>query len=312
MPQRGPSPTGKHNLIAIRWPCMTTNRMLLSIFGLWRGGKEPYTLKVADCVSARVEQIEAWTPAHDHKSEPAGRPPTLAATWVRQAENHTKMFGSACGLEHVAERMTCIHKLRELNEQDEATWSLPFVSDLFEELVGVWCEGVRKGRRRLCRQLGTDTPRPDDLKLIGLSPKADGSPNFTFPDVFDLESATGYFQTVVVPLMDRKLTRLLSQQLHSVEQKKPPRKTGGPKKGEEEETAAEDKLGGDKAYPAGRRISGAEATTSLQQAPRDPETKTVLCWDYSTHAGCQRGSECGTSTNPYLASASFTTPSSCK
>ena len=72
----------KHELGLIKWPVLITN----------------------DCATARVEQIENWSPPTEHKLEARSKAPTTFLTWLRCAENSIKVFGSAYGLEHVQEK----------------------------------------------------------------------------------------------------------------------------------------------------------------------------------------------------------------
>ena len=46
----------KHELGLIKWPVLITNRVALSIAGLWWGGTESFRLLASDCATARVEQ----------------------------------------------------------------------------------------------------------------------------------------------------------------------------------------------------------------------------------------------------------------
>ena len=93
-----------------------TNRLALSIAGLWWGGEESYTLLAADCATAKAEQVEAWTPPTDHRLEQRSKAPAAFLTWLRYAENAVKVFGSAYGLEHVPERLAFLSFLRRGRE----------------------------------------------------------------------------------------------------------------------------------------------------------------------------------------------------
>ncbi|CAE7264558.1 unnamed protein product, partial [Symbiodinium microadriaticum] len=90
------------DVYAVRIPqhqaILITNRVALSIAGLWWGGTENFTLLASDCATARVEQIENWSPPTEHKIEARSKPPTTFLTWLRYAENSIKVFGSAYGL----------------------------------------------------------------------------------------------------------------------------------------------------------------------------------------------------------------------
>ena len=305
----------KHELGLIKWPVLITNRVALSISGLWWGGTESFTLLAADCATARVEQIENWSPPTEHKLEARGKAPTTFLTWLRYAENSIKVFGSAYGLEHVQERNKFLQALREAHEEDENAFPFAYCGQLFEEMTAVWCEEIRESRRRLCAKLGTENPRLEDFKLVALSPSTTGQANFQFPRVWDLADPAGYYQRVILPRQNKAMARLLNKQLHDhvTKEKRPDhRKTAGPTgasnplpaDGPSLEAEDPDKAGraprlalrpdpnkaGDasKAYPAGKRLSPAEVKRSIQHAPQCPKTKKPICWDAACHIGCHR------------------------
>ena len=305
----------KHELGLINWPVLITNRVALSIAGLWWGGTESFTLLAADCATARVEQIENWSPPTEHKLEACSKAPTTFLTWLRYAENSIKVFGSAYGLEHVQERNKFLQALREAHEEDENAFPFAYCVQLFEEMTAVWCEEIRESRRRLCAKLGTENPRLEDFKLVALSPSSTGQANFQFPRVWDLADPAGYYQRVILPRQNKAMARLLNKQLHDhvTKEKRPDhRKTAGPTgapnpvttDGPSLEAEDPDKAGraprlalrsdpnkageASKAYPAGKRLSPAEVKRSIQHAPQCPKTKKPICWDAACHIGCHR------------------------
>ena len=148
----------KHNLQLIKWPARIMNRVALSIGGLWWGGDDSYTLMAADCLTAKADQIQGWTPPNKHKIKPRVKLPATVLNWLRQAENAVRVFGSAYGLEHVPERMAFLEALREAHEDDENAYPADYCIRLFEELSTVWCEQVRESRRNLCARMGTENP----------------------------------------------------------------------------------------------------------------------------------------------------------
>ena len=150
--------------------------------------------------------------------ESRSKPPASFLTWLRYAENHTRVFGAVYGVEHMSERFAFLKALQEAHEEDEHAYPTAYCIKLFEELNAVWSEQVRD-------------PRMEDLKLIALVPGPDGNPNFRFPRVWDLKDPAGYFQQVVVPRQERALNRLLHRQLHDAttkEKREGNRKTAGP------------------------------------------------------------------------------------
>jgi len=195
--------------------------------------------------------------------------------------------------------------LKEAHEEDEHAFPASYCIELFEELVAAWCEELRESRRKLCAALGTENPRLEDLKLYALAPGKDGTANFQFPRIWDLSDPEGYYQSVVVPRQQRQMSRLLHKQLHDHNLKQ--KKTAGmsdlpdenadksgkaPKLNLKEEEAGGAALVGKGAYPAGKRLTPAEASRSIEHAPKDPKTSKPICWDAATHMGCPKGAKC--------------------
>ena len=308
----------KHSLILMKWPVCITNRLALSIAGLWWGGKESHTLLASDCATVRTDQLETWTPPSDHKIEAHPRPPASFLVWLRYAENQVRVFEAAYGIEHMSERLAFLKALHEAHDENEHAYPVQYCIDLFEELNAVWAESVRESRRVLCAKLGTENPRLEDLKLIALAPGEGDRPNFQFARVWDLQDPASYYQAVVVARQERALNRMLHKQLHDVSAKEKKRKTAGPEV-HEEVPPSDPKSGaapllaparppeppfsysygkGDgkrkageqpsKAKFVGKRLAPAEVKRSVSHAPIDPKSKLPICWDAACHIGCFR------------------------
>ena len=151
----------------------------------------------------------------------------------------------------------------------------------------------------------------------------------TFPRTYDLEDPAAYFQAVVLPRKQRKLSRalwgLVNRKVGPTAGGDDNEERGGggggkgggkacfscgevghiardcPKPGEKEEprgggdSGAHPKAkakaspqkapGGQRQYPAGRRLGNWETTHSIKAAPKDKAGKR-LCWDFSCWSGC--------------------------
>ena len=129
----------------------------------------------------------------------------------------------------------------------------------------------------------------EDLKPVALAPGPDGTPNFSFPNVFDLSDSEGYYQTVVVPRQQRQMSRMLHKQLH--DQNLKAKKAAGPVEEEDTKPGKAPKLNL-KESPTPKSAYPAEASRSVEHAPKDPKTGKPICWDAATHMGCQKGSKC--------------------
>ena len=328
----------KHELLLLKWPVLITNRIALAVSGLWWGGEESYTLLASDCQTARADQVETWSPPTEHKMEGRSKAPASFLTWLRYAENHTRVFGAVYGVEHMQERYEFLKALQEAHEEDEHAYPTTYCIKLFEELNAVWCEQVRESRRTLCARLGTENPRVEDLKLLALAPSSGGGLNFRFPRVWDLSDPAGYFQQVIVPRQERALNRLLHRQLHDATTKEklegtrktagpdgetPP--TGDPKTGAAPRLALADQPPevsepvrpppkgdgkGDKAgaqskvYPARKRLTPTEIKRSIKPRPPSVGTLPVISVAFASLAPIV--------TNPYPLCLSWITQWRCR
>ena len=117
----------------------------------------------------------------------------------KHAENGVKVFASAYGLEHAAERREALNALEATHEADEHAFPSDYIFALWEELQAAWCEQLRESRRQLQLRLGTDNPRKEDIRFLMLTPDASGNASWSFPTVFDLQNPDGYYQQVCVP-----------------------------------------------------------------------------------------------------------------
>jgi len=312
-------------LVAIRWPTPINNRLAYGIATLSWGGKnaqdlQPWALGVADFPKTDPEEFENFVTPADTKLEARPHEPTSVYVWRVRCLGEIAAFASVMGIEHKQEREKCMETLLASHEANKHTYPLSWVKDVWEEINGVWCEEIREKRRQLCRMLGTDNPRKEEVRFLALAPGPTGAASWVYPDSFDLESPTGHYQRVIVPRMQRKLENYLHAAIHA-KPKAPPPKGAGPRTvqrvGAAEEVrpavenAQEAKAGGGgggarapgvggravapakspKLYPAGKRLPPHEMKASLQHQPKTAEGKAI-CWDAACWSGCPLGDKC--------------------
>ena len=147
--------------------------------------------------------------------------------------------------------------------------------------------------------MGRDTVSKEDLRFYATAPTASGQARLNFPRTYDLDDPTAYYQAVVIPRKQRKLSRAL----WGIVNRKVGPKAGGDEQGDEEgEQEQRGGAGGSpkakakpkakaetaptgKVYPAGKRLGSWETTRSIKGAPKDKQGKR-LCWDFSCWSGC--------------------------
>ena len=296
----------KSKLQQIEWPCLITNGIAYGLAALHHGGKDHTTLpgwalSVAQAVTAKPRDFDAYEMPKDDKVETKPRHPTHFATWLKQARNEISMLGSVMGLEHKKERLEALEQIEKAHEKDSDVWPENYCYSLWEELKAAWVEELRESRRRLCRLLNTDNSRKEDLKFVALAP---GS-GFRFPRTFDLAHPDGYYQQVCLPRQARALKGIIYGQLHHKRQApkvgeveggeaKPNPAGGGGTiddtkigKPKDKDTKRKKEKEDKRAYPAGKRLRPKEAADSVKHGPRTKEGKPI-CWDAASHMGCAR------------------------
>ena len=307
--------TARHLLIATGWPTLLTNRIAFGLAKFALGGKlkddmPTHHLSVADFVKADPEEIEAFVVPTENKLEARPRAPATIDRWRRQVFVQITVLQKVCAEEHGVEMRECIEKLLDWHETTKKANPFDFVTNLWEELMGVWCEQIREGRRLLCRKLGTEHPRKEEIRFIALAPDETGAATWRFPDVFDLDSENGYYQIVVLPRRQRRLENCLLEMAHRPPI--PPKKTGGgdppspaPAAADESEKArggsSAKRKGKGKgkektndpnksAYPAGKALKLWELKRSAKHSTQDKNGGKPPCWDNSCHGKCSRTS----------------------
>ena len=73
---------------------------------------------------------------------------------------------------------------------------------------------LKQAHRTLAREMGTDAVTKADLKWYALALGPDGAAKFRFPTTWDLDDDSAYFQTLVLPRKQRRLTRAMWGMVH--------------------------------------------------------------------------------------------------
>ena len=159
--------------------------------------------------------------------------------------------------------------------------------------------GSLKSSRRLSASkfVRAENPRLKDLKLLALAPRSDGLPNFQFPNVWKLDAMSD--------------GRPRNHKVAGLQEEEGPPDHADPKTGRAPvlrlrhdpdaadpngeqpsgRSARPDKAAGakgQKAYPAGKRLTTQEVKRSVAHAPVDPKSGKPICWDAACHVGCHR------------------------
>ena len=300
-----------------KWPVPINTRIAYGFAAAASGARDldsapEWTLTAADFWPVTQEAFDDFVPSSGHQREKKPKSPQTMAQWVRCADNFVRAFALVYGQEHAAERLEVRRALERMQEENHHEWPREEVWALWEELNWRWWEELKQNHRSLLRVMGTDNATKQDLAWFALAPGSDGQPVFRMPTTWDLELPDGYFQMVVLPRKQRKLTRSMWGMVH----RKPAAaaKAGDGEEGAEEEAGAaaggrggaaggwtgaapkqapkakaQPKAAADaNPYPAGKRLAAWEASNAMRNAPKDKDGRR-LCWDFSTHQGCRKG-----------------------
>ena len=127
----------KAKLQQIEWPCLVTNGIAYGLAALQHGGKDHtnlpnWTLSVAQAVTAKPRDFDAYEIPKDDKLETKPRHPTHFATWLKQAKNEITMVGSVMGLEHKQERIAALEQIEKAHEKDSDVWPESYCYSLWD------------------------------------------------------------------------------------------------------------------------------------------------------------------------------------
>eukprot|EP00971_Amphidinium_carterae_P153660 3046823-Amphidinium_carterae.1 len=306
--------TGEYRRVG--WPSPPTNRILLGMARLDWGGRDSKhltasSLSIADFPTTRAEDLEAYVPPEDLRPEHRPRDPPTYLSWMRQVKNSIRAFACVYGREHEEERLAALDALCRRHETDDHKYPLDFLRSAWEELAWRWVEELKEELRKCRKILGKEKMRRDELEFVALSPTSAGTAYVVYPNVFDLENPTGYYQRVVEQRLQERAQRALWDAAHARTSGRKnlgwkPENPGGAAGGDHKAGApkTESKPPSPAAkraaasaevrnmYPAGKPLTAEEVAMSREVAPTDSKGR-IKCWDVASHKGCTRtAAEC--------------------
>ena len=156
--------------------------------------------------------------------------------------------------------------------------------DMMYEYTMVMMDGIR----RLLQSLQKGARR-GKLKERALTPRADGTTTWKFPVTFKMTSSMGFWKSRIVPRLERKVERDMSQA--AIPQIRGKRAACIDQDNEGDEDSIQATANSIKSmYPAGRKLTFQEQRDPTPYAPQ--VNGKAHCWDFSSWAGCAWGKEC--------------------
>ena len=98
----------------------------------------------------------------------------------------------------------CLDKLEQMQEKNPTVFPKLVIQDLWEELHWRFWEELREQLRMIKRGMQRDNPQRQEIAFYACMPGSDGASVLQLPEAFDLDSPTGWFQSAVMPMIERK------------------------------------------------------------------------------------------------------------
>ena len=189
-----------------------TQRLAIGLAGAHWGSHEKYCLSAADFVSYTDAELDSFaSEARGSKVNSDQRPqaPARFDEWVARVRRQTDCWCLVYGEEWRAVRNHALEKLSEWHLAYPHRWPYNVICDVWEEIHWRIIEDVKDLVRKLKKEVGRETMTLAEIKFHALLPGPDGQAWLEIPSTFDLERPDGWFQTEVIPRIERKQDRLL-------------------------------------------------------------------------------------------------------
>ena len=260
-----------------------TTRLAVGLAGPYWGSNEKHALSASDFLSftdAELDQFASENKVAKGASDQRPPPPSRFDEWVARVRRQTDVWCLVCGEEWRTVRTSAVDLLSQWHLAYPHRWPLHIIMDLWEELSWRLMEDFKEILRKLKKEVGRETMTLNELRFHALLPGPDGQAWLQMPSTFDLERPDSWFQTEVIPRIERKQERLLWNLTwqNGARRERP--------QGQSPPTAG----GGDTDKPTlkslwGPKLTSEEVNRAKDRAPLDKHGN-LLCWGNLCHVGC--------------------------
>ena len=260
-----------------------TTRLAVGLAGPYWGSNEKHALSASDFLSftdAELDQFASENKVAKGASDQRPPPPSRFDEWVARVRRQTDVWCLVYGEEWRTVRTSAVDLLSQWHLAYPHRWPLHIIMDLWEELSWRLMEDFKEILRKLKKEVGRETMTLNELRFHALLPGPDGQAWLQMPSTFDLERPDSWFQTEVIPRIERKQERLLWNLTwqNGARRERP--------QGQSPPTAG----GGDTDKPTlkslwGPKLTSEEVNRAKDRAPLDKHGN-LLCWGNLCHVGC--------------------------
>ena len=261
-----------------------SNRLAIGIAGPYWGTQERYGLGAADFVAftdAELDQFASESRSQKTNVEQRPPPPNRFDEWVARVRRQTDVWCLTYGEEWRGVKSRALELLSEWHLAHPHRWPLNVIMDVWEELHWRFGEEMKELLRKLKREVGRETITLNELRFHALLPGPDGQAWLQMPSTFDIERPGAWFQSEVIPRIDRKQDRLLWNMTWqgTTRRDRPQGQTSAG--GSQPITSDRPTL----KNLWGPKLTPEEAQQAKERAPQD-KNGTLLCWGHLSHIGC--------------------------
>ena len=260
-----------------------TTRLAVGIAGPYWGANDKHALSASDFLSftdAELDQFASENKSNKGASEQRPPPPSRFDEWVARVRRQTDVWCLVYGEEWRTVRTSAVELLAQWHLAYPHRWPLHIVMDLWEELSWRLMEDFKEILRKLKKEVGRETMTLNEVRFHALLPGPDGQAWLQMPTTFDLERPDSWFQTEVIPRIERKQERLLwNLTWQNGARRERPQTPSAPTAG-----------GADGDKPTlkslwGPKLTSEEVNKAKERAPLDKQGN-LLCWGNLCHIGC--------------------------
>eukprot|EP00435_Cladocopium_sp_Y103_P012460 s1027_g3.t1 len=262
-----------------------TTRLAVGIAGPYWGTNEKFALSASDFLSFTDAELDQFASENKGSKGPLDQRPPLPVRfdeWVARVRRQTDVWCLVYGEEWRTVRTSALDLLSQWHLAYPHRWPLAIIMDLWEELAWRLMEDFKDILRKLKKEIGRETLTLNELRFHALLPGPDGQAWLQMPTTFDLERPDSWFQTEVIPRIERKQERLLWNLTwqNGGRREKP--------QGQAPPTAGASVPDGEKPTLKslwGPKLTAEEVNRAKERAPLD-KSGNLLCWGNLCHIGC--------------------------
>ena len=120
------------------------------------------------------------------------------------AITQSRFSSTIYGGEHLKPRLKAIKALVNTHEGHPKVFSIEFIGDVWSRMNYDFADACLEGVRRIVRIAPPGSKR-DKIAKLAWRPRPDGTPLWQFPDTFIIDSPDGFWQSIIIPELERKM-----------------------------------------------------------------------------------------------------------